>query len=186
MFKCQCLTSQITAAVNTGHVKGGFHTNDFKIAIVNILLCHCDYYSLLSKILPVCLNSRVLFETLKLHDLINVCTVCVSVRNGPGVLFHLNQRSVMAVSHVMDTEAHTHTHGESEIENPVGLSRHYEEKVKVLKKTNERALYSLHPSLYFLSLPPTFWKIPCCHLLRRCGLSTNEMAGKLREPEKKE
>lgn len=46
----------------------------------------------------------------------------------------------MAVSHVMGTETHTqtlmHTHTltESEIENPVGLSRHYEEKVKVLKK----------------------------------------------------
>lgn len=52
------------------------------------------------------------------------------------------------------TDTHTHTH-ESEIENPVGLSRHYEEKVKVyFKKTNERGLYSLHPSLAFsLSRP---------------------------------
>lgn len=50
----------------------------------------------------------------------------------------------MAVSHVMDTKAHIcgavtstcrHTyirrHARSEIENPVGLNRHYVEKVKV-------------------------------------------------------
>ena len=56
----------------------------------------------------------------------------------------------MGVCHVMDTDMrfHTHTHTnththtctstdyayiESEIVNPVGLSRHYEEKVKVQK-----------------------------------------------------
>lgn len=39
-----------------------------------------------------------------------------------------------------------------EIENPVGLNRHYEEKVKVLGKKggrDERDLYFLHLSLNF-------------------------------------
>lgn len=49
--------------------------------------------------------------------------LCVCVRV-------LVSQSVMAVSHVMDAGVRrTGTH--SEIENPVVLSRHYEEKVKV-------------------------------------------------------
>ena len=33
------------------------------------------------------------------------------------------------------------------------------------------------PRLLFLS-PAHVWKIPCCHLLRRDALSTNDIAGK--------
>lgn len=61
----------------------------------------------------------------------------------------------------------------------MGLSRHYEEKVKVYiylkKNTNERGLYSLHPSLTFSPSPAHVWKIPCCHLLRQDSMSTNEI-----------
>lgn len=50
-------------------------------------------------------------------------------------------RQSLALCHVMATVTHTHTKGKSEIENPVGLSRHYEEKGKVYfqkkKKKNE-------------------------------------------------
>lgn len=43
------------------------------------------------------------------------------------------------------------------------------------KKTNERGLYSLHPSLTFSPSPAHVWKIPCCHLLRQDSMSTNEI-----------
>lgn len=54
-------------------------------------------------------------------------------------------------------------HTESEIENPVGLSRHYEEKVKVyiyLKKKKRMKGVSILsiPHSLFLPLPPTFGK----------------------------
>lgn len=73
----------------------------------------------------------------------------------------------------------THTHTESEIENPAGLSRHYEEKVKVYLKEKKRmkgvSILSI-PLLHLLS-PAHVWKIPCCHLLRRDDGSTNELSG---------
>lgn len=55
----------------------------------------------------------------------------------------------------MGRDAKTHTNREierdPEIENPVGLSRHYDEKEKIYvkKKTNERSPYFLHLSLDF-------------------------------------
>lgn len=57
------------------------------------------------------------------------------------------------------SDAYTQTGVKSEIENPAGLSRHYEEEKKrsksifKKKKVNERALYSLHLSLNFSPSP---------------------------------